>query len=210
MTATAPAHRVAPQVTQTPDPDTPPQSQAAGSAVEAGTARPRLRDQIAENPLLSLVGALLTLGGTAIVALLLFTLTSINTRIDGVEVSLGDRIDRLDARLSDRIDGVEVSLGDRIDGVEVSLGDRIDGVEVSLGDRIDGVEVRLGERIDRVEMRLSARMDRLEDKMDAGFAAQGAAIAENDRKLTALVAMLNVTAEVDAALEGRLLIPGGS
>ncbi len=188
MTATAPAHRVAPQVTQTPDPDTPPQSQAAGSAVEAGTARPRLRDQIAENPLLSLVGALLTLGGTAIVALLLFTLTSINTRIDGVEVSLGDRIDRLDARLSDRIDGVEVSLGDRI----------------------DGVEVRLGERIDRVEMRLSARMDRLEDKMDAGFAAQGAAIAENDRKLTALVAMLNVTAEVDAALEGRLLIPGGS
>ena len=165
MTATAPAHRAAPHMTHTPDPDTPLQSQAAGSAVEAGTARPRLRDQIAENPLLSLFGALMTLGGTAVVAFLIFSLTSISNRIDGVEVRLTERI--------------------------------------------DGVEMRLGERIDRLEVRLTDRIDRLEDETAAGFAAQGAAIAENDRKLTALVAMLNATAEVDAALEGRLLVPSG-
>ena len=134
MTSVAPAHRAAPHMTHTPDPDTAPQSQAPVSAVEPGVSRPRLRDQIAENPLLSLFGgiivAALTLFGTALVALLLFSLNSINDRIDGLEA-----------------------------------------------------------------------------KVDAGFAAQGAQIAELDRKLTALVAHLNATEAVEAALEHRLLIP---
>ena len=176
MTSTAPAHRAAPQMTHTPDPTATPQAQMAASTVEARPARPRLRDQIAENPLLSLFGGamlgLLTFLGTVVVALLVFTLTSISDRID--------------------------SLGERIDRVEVSLGERIDRVEVSLGERIDRVEVSLGERIGR-----------LEDKVDAGFAAQRAQIAETDRKLTALVAMLNATEAVDAALEGGLLAPDG-
>ncbi len=84
-----------------------------------------------------------------------------------------------------------------------SLGERIDGVETRLGERIDGVETRLGRRIDRLE----ARFDRLEDKVDAGFASQGAQIAELDRKMTALIAHLNATEAVDAALEHRLLTP---
>ena len=163
MTSAAPAHRASPQMTHTPDPAATPKAQVAAPVVEAGPAKPRLRDQIAENPLLSLFGgavvALLTALGTLVVALLVFTLTSINDRID----SLGERIDRL----------------------EVSLNDRIDRLEVSLNDRID----------------------RLEDKVDAGFAAQGAQIAELDRKQTALTAYLNATEAVDAALEHRLLIP---
>ena len=159
MTSVAPAHRAAPQMTHTPDHAATPEAQAAVSAVDARPARSRLRDQIAENPLLSLLGgalvALLTVLGTLVVALLVFTLTSINDRID----SLGERIDRL-----------EVSLNDRTDSLEAGL-------------------------------------DRLEDKVDAGFAAQGAQIAELDRKLTALIAHLNATEAVDAALEHRLLIP---
>ena len=152
MTSAAPAHRAAPQMTHTPDPTATPQAQAAVSAVDARPARPRLRDQIAENPLLSLFGGamlgLLAFLGTVVVALLVFTLTSISDRIDRLEVSLNDRTDSLEARL-----------------------------------------------------------DRLEDKVDAGFAAQGAQIAELDRKLTALIAHLNATEAVDAALEHRLLIP---
>ena len=151
MTATAPAHRAAPHMTHTPDPDTPLQSQAAGSAVEAGTARPRVRDQIAEHPLVSLfaglIVGLLTFFGTVVVALLVFALTSFNDRFDSLE----GRMDRLEDR-----------------------------------------------------------MDRLDDKVDAGFAAQGAQIAELDRKLTALIAHLNATEAVDAALEHRLLIPGAT
>ena len=166
MTSVTPAQRAAPQMTHTPDPVTAPQAQAVVDAVEARPAKPRLRDQIADNPLLSLIGgavvALLTILGTLVVALLVFTLTSINDRID----SLGERIDRLDVSLNDRIDRLDVSLNGRI--------------------------------------------DRLEDKVDAGFAAQGAQIAELDRKLTALIAHLNATEAVDAALEHRLLIPGAS
>ena len=103
MTAAAPAQRATPQMTQTPD-------HAATSQADAGPAKPRLRDQMAENPLLSLfLGltlAVLTFLGTLTVALLLFTLNDINDgidslgeRIDGVEVSLGERIDRLEARV---------------------------------------------------------------------------------------------------------------
>ena len=150
MTSVAPAHRAAPQMTHTPDPAATPEAQAAVSAADARPARPRLRDQIAENPLLSLfLGltlAVLTFLGTLTVALLLFTLNDIN---DGVD---------------------------------------------SLGERIDRVEVSLGERIDRLEARV-----------DAGFAAQGAHIVETDRKLIALIAHLNATEAVDAALEGKLL-----
>jgi len=146
-------------MTHTPDPAATPQAQDAGLSAEAKPARPRLRDQIAENPLLSLLGgvfaALLTLLGTGVVALLLFAFNNINDRIDGIH-------------------------------------DRIDSLEASLGARMD---------------RLEARMDRLEAKVDAGFAAQGAQIAELDRRLTALIAHLNATEAVEAALEHRLLIP---
>ena len=180
MTSAAPVQRAVPQMTHTPDPIATPPAESAASAGDARPAPPRLRDQIAENPLLSLFGgavvALLTILGTVVVALLVFTLTGISDRID----SLGDRIDR-----------VEVTLGDRID----SLGERIDRVEVTLGDRIDS----LGERIDR-----------LEAKVDAGFAAQGAQIAELDRKLTALIVHLNAAEAVEAALEHRLFTPGAS
>ena len=71
--------------------------------------------------------------------------------------------------------------------------------------------------------RTDNRISRLEDKMDAGFAAVNAKFAAQDAKidarfaaqdakiddismkLTALIAALNATEEVGAALEGRLL-----
>ena len=141
MTTVVPAHRAEPPMTHTPDPATS-QAQTVDDAVAERPARPRLRDQIAEHPLVSLgVGlalALFTLLGTVVVALLLFALNGFNDRFD----------------------------------------------------------------------RLEARMDRLEAKVDAGFAEQAAQIAELDRKFTALIAHLNATAAVDAALEHRLLVPG--
>ena len=70
------------------------------------------------------------------------------------------------------------------------------------------------------------RINRLEDRVDAGFAAQDAKIDKLDAKfdakfdeleakfdemnlkLTALIAKLNATDDVDAALEGRLIDRG--
>ena len=49
------------------------------------------------------------------------------------------------------------------------------------------------------------RITRFEDKVDAQFAALEEDVAEINLKLTALIAVLNRTEEVDAAIEGRLL-----
>ena len=62
---------------------------------------------------------------------------------------------------------------------------------------------RADNRIDRLE----DRFDRLEAKVDARFDAQDAKIDEINLKLTALIAALNATDQVGAALEGRLLDP---
>lgn len=51
------------------------------------------------------------------------------------------------------------------------------------------------------------RITRLEDKVDARFAALEEDVAEINLKLTALIAALNRTEEVDAAVEGRFLDP---
>ena len=72
------------------------------------------------------------------------------------------------------------------------------------------------------------RITRLEDKVDTGFAQQDERFAQQDTKfderfaqqdakfdeinlkLTALIAALNATAEVEAALDGRLLDPNAA
>ena len=56
------------------------------------------------------------------------------------------------------------------------------------------------DRITRVE----ARIDRLEEKMEARFAAQDEKIDEINLKLTALIAALGMTDQVDAAITGAV------
>ncbi len=60
---------------------------------------------------------------------------------------------------------------------------------------------RITETNDRIT-RLEARIDRLEEKMEARFAAQDEKIDEINLKLTALIAALGMTDQVDAAVTG--------
>ena len=163
MTSVAPAHRAAPQMTHTPDPVAPPQAQAIDDAVAEVPARPRLRDQVAENPLLSLVVgltlALFTFLGTVVVALLVFALNNFNDRFDVLEA----RMDRLE--------------------------EKVEAGFAAQGAKIAELDARLTAQIAELDARLTAQ------------------IADLDRKFTALIAHLNATAAVDAALEHRLLIP---
>lgn len=62
-------------------------------------------------------------------------------------------------------------------------------------------------RIDRLENTVIAGFAAQDAKFEARFAAQDAKIHQIDLKLTALIAGLNMTDEVDAAIEGRLLAP---
>ena len=66
------------------------------------------------------------------------------------------------------------------------------------------LNARIDDTNDRIT-RLEDRVTRLEEKMDARFAALEEDVAEINLKLTALIAALNRTDEVDAALEGRLI-----
>ena len=102
-------------------------------------ATPGIRNQMTENPLLSLFGAV-------IVVLLGFVLTTSNIRIG------------------------------------------------ETNDRITGLENRIDDRMDRLEN----RMDRLENRI--GSLERD--VADINRKLTALIAALNKTEEVEGALSG--------
>ena len=116
----------------TPDPQPPPHT------ADTAAARPRIRDQIAENPLASLLGTLL-------VVLLGFNLTVTH-----------DRTNRLE-------------------------------------DKVDAGFAEVDARFAEVDAEVDARFDSLES-----------GVAEINLKLTALIAHLNATEAVDAALEGRL------
>ena len=181
MTSAAPAHGAAPPMAYTPDPSASSEAQTVDDTVAGRPARPTLRDQISEHPLLSLVVgftlALFTFLGTVLAGLLFFTLNDINDGLD--------------------------SLGERIDRVEVSLGERIDRLEAKVDAGFAAQNARLTAQIAELDARLTAQIAEL----DARLTAQ---IAELERKLTALIAHLNATEAVDAALEHRLLIPNAS
>ena len=85
-----------------------------------------------------------------------------------------------------------------------SINDRLESIEGRIDHLADRIE-RLEGRIDGVEMSLGERIDRLEDKVDAGFAVQGAQIAELDRRLSAQIAELDrrLSAQI-AELDRRL------
>ncbi len=68
--------------------------------------------------------------------------------------------------------------------------------------RIDDTNARIGDtnaRIDRVDARI--------DRVEARIARVEEGVSEINLKLTALIAALNRTEEVEAALEGRLIDP---
>ena len=69
---------------------------------------------------------------------------------------------------------------------------------------VEGRINRLDEKIDRLGEKMEAGFDAQDEKFDARFAAQDGKFDEINLKLTALIAGLNMEAEVKAALEGRL------
>lgn len=62
-------------------------------------------------------------------------------------------------------------------------------------------------QISRLESKVDAGFAAQDAKVEARFAAQDAKLDDINLKLTALIAALNATTEVEAALEGRLLDP---
>ena len=86
---------------------------------------------------------------------------------------------------------------DRITSLESKIDKRIDRLE----DRMDGRMDRLDGRMDRLEDRMD-RLDGRMDRLDGRIGSLEGSLASIDRKLTALIAALNKTDEVEGALSG--------
>ncbi len=132
--------------TADPQPSTPTPAGPAAAAAAAPEAASSRWAKLTENPLLTVLG-------TATVALLIFTLTRTDNRI---------------ARLENNMDA-----------------------------GFAAVDERFAEQAAKIDAGFAA--------VDERFAEQDAKIDAINLKLTALIAALNTTDEVDAALEGRLL-----
>ena len=173
MTATAPTPAIGATTDMADAPDTAPPAPAADTGA-AASARPTLRSQIADNPLLSFFGAL-------IVLLLSAAIASPHIRINDTN----DRIDRLQATMEARF----AAQDKKIDELDKKIDAKIDELDLKLTAMI----ARLDARIDQLDLKLTAMIARLDARID-----------QLDLKLTALIAALQMTDIVDAALEGSV------
>ena len=172
------------------------------TAVEAGQAAapPRrtgsaFRTAVADNVGLGLMSA-------SLVALMVFAFTLLENRITGVDNSLNAFADRVGRSF----DAQNAKIDRRIDGLAAQIDARIDRLDTRIDARIDGLDTRIDKldtRIDELETKIDTRIDTLETKIDARFATQDAKIDDLALKLTALIAALDKTEEVDAALAGE-------
>ena len=145
--APTPAVEATSDMAHTPDPAT--QAPPAQSAATA--ARPTLRGQIADNPLLSFLGALIVVLLTAAIASPHMRISDTNDRIDRIEdtmqagfAALDNKIDTKFGELDNKIDTKFGELDNKIS----QLDDRIDRID----DRIDRIDVKLAELITALQM----------------------------------------------------------
>ena len=134
----------------TPDPAT----QAPPVQSAAAAARPTLRGQIADNPLLSFLGALIVMLLTAAVASPHLRINDTNDRLDRIEdtmhagfAALNNKIDTNYDELDNKIDTNYDELDNKIDTKFAELDNKIDTKFAELDDRIDRIELKLAELI---------------------------------------------------------------
>ena len=138
----------------TPDPAT----QAPPVQSAAAAARPTLRGQIADNPLLSFLGALIVMLLTAAVASPHLRINDTNDRLDRIEdtmhagfAALNNKIDTKISQLDNKNDTNYDELDNKIDTKFAELDIKIDTKFAELDNKID----QLDDRIDRIELKLA-------------------------------------------------------
>ena len=153
-TAPTPAVEATSDMAHTPDPAT----QAPPVQGVAAAARPTLRGQIADNPLLSFLGALIVMLLTAAVASPHLRINDTNDRLDRIEdtmhagfAALNNKIDTKISQLDNKIDTNYDELDNKIDTKFAELDNKIDTKFAELDNKID----QLDDRIDRIELKLA-------------------------------------------------------
>ena len=139
MTATAPTSSIGATTDMADAPDTTSPVPAADAGA-AASARPTLRSQISDNPLLSFFGAL-------IVVLLSAAIVSPHIRIDDINVRIDDihdRIDRLQATMEARFAAQDKKIDE--------LDEKIDAKFAELDARINQLDLKLTALIAALQM----------------------------------------------------------
>ena len=200
--AHTPAAQALPHMARTPEPS-PATAVSSDTADARAAARTRMRDQVSENPLM-------TLFGTVLVALLMFNFTTTHSRIgdtNGSVVRLEDRVTRLEESVGARFQAQNA----KIDALFEAQNAKMDRLFEAQNAKIERLLAAQDAKMDRLLAAQDAKMERLlaaqDAKMERLLAARDAKIDEINLKLTGLIAAFNATAEVDAALEGKLLDP---
>ena len=169
-----PAAQAPPHMAHTPDPQpaeptahTPDPQPAEHTPAAAAATRPRIRDQIAENPLASLLGAL-------IIVMLGFTLTTTYDRITRVEDKIDARFAAQDARIDARfaaqdakIDAKFAAQDAKIDAKFAAQDAKIDAKFAEVDARFDSLESDIAE----INLKLTALIAALSvtDTVDAAL-----------------------------------------
>jgi len=163
-------------------------------AVIANAAQ-AVRTNVAENPFTAVMIAV-------VVALLGVLLMSNNSNTD-----------RLDTRIN-RVEDSVVRVEDSVVRLEEKIDARFAEQDAKFEARFASIEQRFEQQDAKFEARF-ASIDQRFVQQDAKFEALDEKLDDIDLKLTALIAGLNATQQVGAALDGRLLesnsppIPGG-
>ena len=90
------------------------------------------------------------------------------------------------------------------------LEDKVDTGFTRIDERFTAQDAKFDERFAQQNAKFDERFAQQDEKLDERFAQQDDKFDEINLKLTALIAALNATAEVEAAVEGRLLDPNAA
>ena len=143
-----------------------------------------VRTNVAENPFVALTTAIL-------VALLGMLLMSVNSNTD---------------RLDTRINRVEDKIEARFAAQDAKIEARFAEQDAKFEARFASIDQRFEQQDAKFEARFAGIDQRFEEQ-DAKFEGLDAKLDDISLKLTALIAGLNATQQVGAALDGRLLDP---
>jgi len=157
-------------------------TQSIGSLIVNATRA--VRTNVAENPFVALTTAML-------VALLGMLLMSTNSNTD-----------RLDTRIN-RVEDSVVRLEDKIETRFAEQDTKIEAGFAAQDAKFEARFASIDQRFEQQDAKFEARFAALEAK----FEALDTKLDEINLKLTALIAGLNATQQVGAALDGRLLDP---
>ena len=150
-----------------------------------------VRTNVAENPFVALTTAML-------VALLGMLLMSVNSNTDRLDTRINRVEDKIEARFAAQDAKIEARFAEQDAKIEARF--------ASIDQRFEQQDAKFEARFAGIDQRFE-QQDAKFEALDAKFEALDAKLDDISLKLTALIAGLNATQQVGAALDGRLLDP---